>query len=65
MPNFAPKPLSYTERLLKAHRTVKAAQYRADPKLALRELCEALVEVTTALLEREQINPETGETVKT
>jgi hypothetical protein len=64
MSNFVPKPLTYPERLLKAHRTVKAAQYRTDPKLALRELCEALVEITTALLEREGINPDTGQPAK-
>jgi hypothetical protein len=64
VPHFSPKPLSYTERLVKAHRTIKAAQYRADPKLQVRELCEGLVELTTALLEREQVNPDTGQPVK-
>lgn len=61
MAQFTPKPLTFAERLVKAHRTAKAAQYRHDPKLAMRELVEAIVELTTALLEREQINPDTGQ----
>jgi hypothetical protein len=48
------RPTSYLERLLFAQRVVKAAQFRADPKLAVRELCEAIAELTTALVEREQ-----------
>jgi hypothetical protein len=32
---------------------VRSAQFRTDPKLAVRELCEAMNELTTALLERE------------
>jgi hypothetical protein len=54
MAEFAPKPLSYEERLAKAQRTVKAAQHRSDPKLAIRELCEAIGELITAFQEREQ-----------
>jgi hypothetical protein len=34
-------------------RLVRSAQFRTDPKLAVRELCEAMGELTTALLERE------------
>jgi hypothetical protein len=49
-----PKPLPYTGRLQKAQRLVKSALYRSDPKLAVRELCEAIDELTTALLDREQ-----------
>jgi len=49
-----PKPLPYLGRLQKAQRLVKSALYRSDPKLAVRELCESLEEITTALIEREQ-----------
>jgi hypothetical protein len=49
-----PKPMSFPERLAYAQRIVKSATYRTDPKLAIRELCEALMEVTVALIEREQ-----------
>jgi hypothetical protein len=45
--------LPYAGRIARAHRIAKAAQFRTDAKLALRELCEALVDVTEALLERE------------
>lgn len=48
------RPTSYLDRLLFAQRVVKSAQFRADPKLAVRELCEAILELTTALVEREQ-----------
>jgi hypothetical protein len=54
MVNFVPKPLPYAERLEKVQRILKAATHRTDSKLALRELCEALAELTTALQEREQ-----------
>ena len=47
------RPTTYAGRLALVQRLVKAAQYRTDPKLAVRELCEALGELTTALLERE------------
>jgi hypothetical protein len=53
MPEFS-KPLSYTEHLQKVQRLARSAQYRTDPKLAIRELCEALAEITDALLAREQ-----------
>jgi len=49
-----PKPLPYLGRLQKAQRLMKSALYRHDPKLAVRELCEAIDELTTALIEREQ-----------
>ena len=49
-----PKPLSYPERIAYAQRIVKSAQYRTDPQLAIRELCEAIGEIAGALLERER-----------
>lgn len=48
------RPTTYLGKLQLAQRIAKAAQYRTDPKLAVRELCEALGELTTALIEREQ-----------
>ena len=49
-----PKPLPYVGRLQKAQRLVKSALFRHDAKLAVRELCEALDELTNALIDREQ-----------
>jgi hypothetical protein len=49
-----PKPLSYLGRLQKAQRLVKSALFRHDAKLAVRELCESLDELTNALIDREQ-----------
>jgi hypothetical protein len=49
-----PKPLSYVARLQKVQRLVRSAQFRADQKLAVRELCEAIAELADGLLEREQ-----------
>ena len=49
-----PKPLAYLGRLQKAQRLVKSALFRHDAKLAVRELCEALDELTNALIDREQ-----------
>jgi hypothetical protein len=49
-----PKPLPYLGRLQKTQRLVKSALYRHDAKLAVRELCEAIDELTAALIEREQ-----------
>jgi len=49
-----PKPLPYLGRLQKAQRLVKSALYRHDAKLAVRELCEAIDELTVALIEHEQ-----------
>jgi hypothetical protein len=49
-----PKPLPYVGRLQKAQRLIKSAIFRNDQKLAVRELCEALEEITKALLDREQ-----------
>jgi hypothetical protein len=34
-------------------RIARSAQYRTDPKLAIRELCEAMAELITTILERE------------
>jgi hypothetical protein len=51
---FIPKPLPFVERLQKAQRILRSAQFRTDQRLAIRELCEALTELTTGLLEREQ-----------
>jgi hypothetical protein len=48
------RPTTYLDKVLFAQRVVKAAQYRNDPKQAVRELCEAMVEVIAALLDREQ-----------
>ncbi|HLN29548.1 MAG TPA: hypothetical protein VK395_17500 [Gemmataceae bacterium] len=48
------RPTTYIGKLEFAQRLAKSATYRTDPKLAVRELCEAIVELTTALLEREQ-----------
>jgi hypothetical protein len=48
------RPTTYEGKLALAQRLVKAAQYRTDPKLAVRELCEAMGELMTALIEKEQ-----------
>jgi hypothetical protein len=48
------RPTTYLGKLELAQRLVKSAQYRTDPKLAVRELCEAIGELATALLERER-----------
>src|SRR5262249_45576957 len=48
------RPTTYAGKLALAQRLVKSAQYRTDPKIAVRELCEALGELVTALIEREQ-----------
>ena len=52
MPEIA-RPTTYAGKLALVQRLVRSAQYRTDPKLAVRELCEALGELTAALLERE------------
>src|SRR5260370_11933515 len=39
------KPTTYAGRLAYAQRLVKSAQFRSDPKLAVRELCEAIGEL--------------------
>jgi hypothetical protein len=49
-----PKQMSYSERLAYAQRIAKTAQYRTDPKLAIRELCEAITELIAAIMERDQ-----------
>jgi hypothetical protein len=48
-----PRPATYAGKLALVQRLVRSAQFRTDPKLAIRELCEAMSELTTALLERE------------
>ncbi len=58
------KPTSYTGRLAYAQRLVKTAQFRTDPKLAVRELCEAIGEITAALLEREPAQQPPGDAAK-
>ena len=53
MPEFS-RPATYLEKLRFAERVIKAAQFRSDQKQAVRELCEAMTELVTALIEREQ-----------
>ena len=52
MPDI-PRPTTYAGKLALVQRLVRSAQFRTDPKLAIRELCEAMGELTAALLERE------------
>src|SRR5205807_3260079 len=52
MPDI-PRPTTYAGKLALVQRLVRSAQFRTDPKLAVRELCEAMNELTAALLERE------------
>jgi hypothetical protein len=47
-------PVTYLEKLQFAQRAVRGAKFRNDPKLALRELCEGVYEMVTALLEQEE-----------
>jgi hypothetical protein len=49
------RPTTYAGKLALAQRLVKSAQFRTDPKLAVRELCEAIGEIAAALLEREGV----------
>jgi hypothetical protein len=53
MPEYS-RPATYLGKLEFAERVAKAAQFRADPKQALRELCEAFNELVAALLDRER-----------
>ncbi|GEM_PF-3421388 len=53
MAEFA-RPITYLDKLKFAERVIRAAQYRADQKQAVRELSEAMTEVVAALLDREQ-----------
>jgi hypothetical protein len=48
------RPTAYIDKLAFVHRTVKAASFRNDKNLAIRELCEAMTELANALIEREQ-----------
>jgi hypothetical protein len=58
MPDI-PRPTTYAGKLAFVQRLVRSAQFRTDPKLAVRELCEAMTELTAILLEREPA-PEAG-----
>jgi hypothetical protein len=61
MPNFA-RPATHMEKMRFAERVVKAALFRPVPKQAVRELCEALSEITAALIARElETHPEAKE----
>ena len=51
-----PRPTTYAGKLALVQRLVRSAQFRTDPKLAVRELCEAMGELTAALLEREPVS---------
>jgi hypothetical protein len=53
MPEMS-RPATYLDKLLFAQRVTRTAQYRPDPKQAIRELCEAMTELVAALLDREQ-----------
>lgn len=53
MPEYS-RPSSYIDKLLFAQRVVKAAQFRHDHKQALKEMCEAMLELVPALIEREK-----------
>jgi len=52
MPEFS-RPVTYIDKLRFAERVAKGAQFRHDQKQAVRELCEAMSELISALLERE------------
>jgi hypothetical protein len=47
------RPVTYVGKLEFVQRLVKSAQFRTDPKLAVRELCEAIGELATALMEKD------------
>jgi hypothetical protein len=60
------RPTTYVGRIALVERLAKSASYRTDPKLTVRELCEALVELSGALLQRAQEQGEgDGATVPT
>ncbi len=48
------RPVTYVGKLEFVQRLVKSAQFRTDPKLAVRELSEAIAELSNALMEKEQ-----------
>jgi hypothetical protein len=48
-----PPPLPYAQRIAKVQRIAKSATFRNDVRLAVKELCEALTELSGALLDRE------------
>jgi hypothetical protein len=49
-----PPTLPYAARVAKVQRLARSAMFRHDIKLAVRELCEALGELSGALADREQ-----------
>jgi hypothetical protein len=61
MPEFV-RPSAYLARLELVQRLVKSAQYRTDPKLAVRELCEALLEMSGALIDHDKASNPAGAT---
>jgi hypothetical protein len=48
-----PDHQSYVGRLQRVQRIARSAQYRSDPKLAVREVCEAMAELIAAIIDRE------------
>ena len=62
MPEYT-RPTAYIDKLQFVQRTVKAASFRNDKNLAIRELCEAMTELSNALIDREQarIQAEAGQ----
>lgn len=48
-----PPPLPFVQRVAKVQRIAKSATFRNDVKLAVKELCEALTELSGALMDRE------------
>lgn len=59
MPDI-PRPTTFAGKLALVQRLARSAQFRTDPKLAVRELCEAMNELAAALLEREPASEGTG-----
>ncbi len=60
MPDI-PRPTTYAGKLALVQRLARSAQFRTDPKLAVRELCEAMNELAAALLEREPASEGTAD----
>jgi len=48
------RPVTYVGKLEFVQRLVKSAQFRTDPRLAVRELCEAIGELSVALMEKDK-----------
>lgn len=51
------RPTTFEGKLQLVQRLVRAAQFRSDPKIAVREVAEAVNELVNALLERDQGQP--------